>query len=208
MFGLLLAFHIAGATVALLSGPIPMLSRKGGKLHRRAGDVLATAMMLAAIAGFGLALLHWNVLLLGIAVLTFFLVVSGVRAIAFRRGARPARFDDALCVLTMAFCTWLLWFGSRSSDISSLFFGVGGWGLALRQWRLLRALRTDWLSVHLVSMGGAYIATVSAFLVVNVSFIPQPILFIGPTLPGTPLIVWAGIRNRRDGTGAVAARQA
>lgn len=57
-------------------------------------------------------------------------------------------------------------------------------------------------------MGGAYIATVSAFLVVNVSFIPQPILFIGPTLPGTPLIVWAGIRNRRDGTGAVAARQA
>ena len=79
MFGRLLAFHIAGATVVLLSEPVPMLSRKGGKLHRRAGDVLATAMMLAAIAGFGLALLHWNVLLLGIAVLTFFLVFCGVR---------------------------------------------------------------------------------------------------------------------------------
>ena len=64
----LLSIHIAGGTVALLSGPVPMLSHKGGWLHRRAGDVFAIAMLLAAVAGFMLALVKWNVLLMVIGV--------------------------------------------------------------------------------------------------------------------------------------------
>ena len=46
-------------------------------------------------------------------------------------------------------------------------------------------------------MAGAYIATVTAFLVVNVTFLPKAVVFIGPTLLGTSIAIWAAVRYRR-----------
>ena len=195
MFHPILLVHIAAGTLALASGPIPMLCRKGSTLHRRAGMVYVTAMMVAASAGFVLASLHWNPLLLAISVFTAFLLICGVRAIRFRRGAKPAQFDDTVCVAAVAFSFWLLWFGVADLDVLALFFGAGGWILAIRQWRTLRQLRPDWLIVHLTSMGAAYIATVTAFLVVNITFLPQSVVFIGPALVGTVLVSYAAIRR-------------
>lgn len=44
-------------------------------------------------------------------------------------------------------------------------------------------------------MGGAYTATVTAFLVVNIGFLPKPVIFIAPTLIGTALIAWMSVRD-------------
>jgi uncharacterized membrane protein len=196
LFNCLLALHIAGGTVALLSGPVPMLSRKGSRLHRRAGDIYAVAMMLTVVLALVLAAMKGNVLLLVIAVFSFFLVFSGVRAIAFRRGGRPSWADHGVCVLTVGFSLWLLGRGVTSGDITSLFFGIAGAALALRQLRLMRRPGTDWLEAHLSSMGGGYIATVTAFLVVNLTFLPQAVVFIAPTLIGMPIMIWAAAHRR------------
>jgi hypothetical protein len=98
-----------------------------------------------------------------------------------------------------------LYRGIIMPNVTSLFFGAGGIVLAIRQIRMLRAVLPDWLTVHLVSMGGAYIATVSAFLVVNLSAIlPQAVVFMTPTLVGVPLIALATARYRRGSRQAVA----
>ena len=82
-------------------------------------------------------------------------------------------------------------------DVTELFFGVGGSVLALRRMRQLtgRGVRPgDWLVRHMVGMSAAYIATVSAFVVVTVTALPRPVAFIALTLIGTPLIAWMATR--------------
>ena len=194
-FAPLLWLHVAGGSVALLIGPVPMLARKGGHLHRRAGLVFCTAMGCSAASAFVLALAVHSNLLLTIAVLTAFLILSGVRAAAFRRGKHPVWLDEVSCLLLAGFGVWLLWRSTVPQDVTGLFFGAGSLILAARQWQQQRAARPDWLLAHIAGMGGAYVATVTAFLVVNVAFLPKPVTFIVPTIIGTLLITWASIRH-------------
>ena len=44
-------------------------------------------------------------------------------------------------------------------------------------------------------MGGAYVATATAFMVVNLSFLPHAMVFIVPSTVGTMLITWVSIRH-------------
>lgn len=194
-FQFLLGLHVLGGSVALLVGPVPMLTRKGGRTHRKAGLVFCVAMGCSALSAFALALIVHSTLLLTIATLTAFLIFCGMRAIAFRRGGRPGWGDTTACLSTAGFGLWLLWRSTSVPDVTGLFFGVGSLVLAGRLLQLQQASRPDWLLAHIAGMGGAYVATVTAFLVVNVDFLPKPITFIVPTLIGTLLITWASIRH-------------
>jgi hypothetical protein len=52
----------------------------------------------------------------------------------------------------------------------------------------------DWPIRHMIGMAAAYIATVSAFAVVTLTFLPRPVAFIAPTLIGTPMIALVAAR--------------
>ena len=46
-------FHIGGGTLALISGTVAAFARKGGRLHRAAGDVFFVSMLtMAAFAAY------------------------------------------------------------------------------------------------------------------------------------------------------------
>lgn len=49
------ALHIIGGAVGLVSMFVPLLARKGGRLHRRVGKVFAVAMTTAGISGVVMA---------------------------------------------------------------------------------------------------------------------------------------------------------
>ncbi len=51
----LLALHIGGGTVGMISGAVAIGSRKGGKAHRAAGKVFFAAMFTAYLIGAGVA---------------------------------------------------------------------------------------------------------------------------------------------------------
>ncbi|MBL6454842.1 hypothetical protein JMJ55_05870 [Belnapia sp. T6] len=191
----LLVLHIMGGFAGLLAGPVPMLAKKGGRLHRRAGWVFAGGMGLSALAAFPLALIAGNRLLLTIAVLTGFLVVTGMRAVRFRHGARPGAGDAALCLLLAGFGAWLLGTSLDPMNVTGLAFGAGSLVLAARQWRTQRAARPDWLLAHIIGMSAAYLATLDAFLVVNLHFLPKAVVFLAPSLLGTILIAWVAAQH-------------
>ncbi len=202
VFDAVLALHVAGGAVALLAGPAAMLTRKGRRLHRLSGRCYAVAMLVTAASALWLALATRNVLLLVIAVFSFFLVFTGWRALAQKRlhesGQGAHWFDWLVSALTLGFSVGLFvtgWIAGR--DVTELFFGSGGSILALREMLQLtgRGVRPgDWLVRHMIGMSGAYIATVSAFAVVTLTVLPRPVAFIAPTLIGTPLIAWLATR--------------
>src|SRR6266478_5333735 len=73
-------------------------------------------------------------------------------------------------------------------------FGVLGMvlaGLDIRKFVRPPADRNAWWFAHMAGMLGSYIATVSAFSVVNFTFLPVAVRWLWPTAVGTPLIaVW------------------
>jgi hypothetical protein len=200
LFNILLAMHVAGGSISLVFGPVALAARKGGILHRRGGLVFACAMALTAAAAVPLSLMTSDVLLLVIAVLTGFLVHRGIMGIRRRRHPRASTWQDAIVpAFCLVFCTGLLAYSlplaGRPSFITGQFFGAGGIVLAVREMRALRDPATNWLQSHIAGMMGAYIVTVTAFLVVNLTFLPQAIVFIVPTLIGSPMIVWMTIKH-------------
>jgi uncharacterized membrane protein len=197
LFQCLIALHAAGGFTALLTGPVPMLAAKGGRLHRCAGRIFAAAMVVTTASALALAVVIWSVFFAGLAVFAFFLIYGGVRAIRFLRGQPPSLADDLVCGMAAVCSAALLGYGILAHSTASVFFGVGGCFLAQRQWQRLHDPDTDWRMAHLTSMAAAYLATLTAFLALNLSFLPQALVFIGPTLLGAPLIVWAKTRYRR-----------
>jgi hypothetical protein len=147
-------------------------------------------MAFSSASAFVLALVVHSNLLLTIAVLTAFLIFSGMRAPSFRRGSSPCWIDDLSCLLLACFGVWLLWRSSSILDVTGLFFGVVSLILSALQGHRQHSTLPDWLLAHITGMGGAYVATVTAFLVVNVRFLPKPVTFIVPTIIGALLITW------------------
>ena len=200
VFNVILVLHAAGGAVALVAGPVAMRARKGQARHRAAGRTYALAMAFTTLSALYLALTTRNLFLLVIAVFSFFLVFTGWRALSQKRlheGYGARWFDWLVAGLTLAFSAGLLAAGSgKGGDVTALFFGVVGSVLALREMRLLtgRVQPGDWVVRHMIGMSGAYIATVSAFAVVTLTFLPTAVAFIGPTLIGTPIIAWVATR--------------
>lgn len=177
---LLLYTHIAAGSLALLVGLVPMLGRKGGPGHVRAGRVYVYAMLVVAATAVLLCLLQPLVLrrlfLAGVALLSFYLSFSGWRA-ARRHSAELPPSDVVLAGLTALVGLGMVAAGIGLQAVLFGFFGgllcaFGG----LDAWRGLRPAASvpgAWLQRHIVRMGGSYISATTAFVVVNLGhFLP------------------------------------
>lgn len=201
---LLLAAHIAAGTTALLAGLVPMLGRKGGSWHVRAGRLYVYCMLAVALTAVGLCLLQpltlSRLFLTGIAMLSFYLSFSGWRA-ARRRSAILARPDQILAVVALLVGLLMIGTGVRLQAVLFAFFGVLIClfaGLDTRQSLFPRpAGHTEpWMLRHLTRLGGSYISAFTAFLVVNMGRVlpadaptwMSTAVWIAPTIVGSILI--------------------
>jgi uncharacterized membrane protein len=71
------ALHIAGGVVAMLAGLIALCARKGGRLHRGAGDLFVLAMVVMAIFAAALGVIRpGQIINVFISAFTLYLVVT------------------------------------------------------------------------------------------------------------------------------------
>ena len=184
---IILITHIGAGTVALLSGPIAMFTKKGGKSHRRAGKVYAIGMVIVFITAVTLSVFKDIPFLLMIAFFSFYLVVSGYRALSYKKlhkGQKVAAGDFVFCWACFILSWVLVGWGVYKIGWEGNIFGLVGIVLGLLACRLIytnisafKKKPNDpqyWLFAHVTGMGGAYIATFTAFAVVNVTFLPAP----------------------------------
>ena len=95
-----LVTHIGGASLALVAGPVAMIARKGGLIHRVAGTVFFVAMLgMSSIGAFIAPLLHDPIS--GLAgTFTFYLVVTGYVTV-WRKDGGVGRFEIGALIYTL-----------------------------------------------------------------------------------------------------------
>ena len=196
--------HILAGTVALFVAPGALLTVKGGLAHRRWGKIYFWTMTVVAVTALGVGYWRSRIFLVLVAVFSFYAALSGYRVLYRKRaelGQRATAFDWSAAVLTLAASSALVvmailqpsptW---RQLRIVAVVLGMIGLFLAGRDvWAFVKPPkdRNAWWYHHMTSMLASYIAVVTAFSVVNFTFLPPTAKWLWPTIIGTPAIfIW------------------
>lgn len=213
----MLILHVISGFLALACGAVAISTKKGQGIHVTAGRIYFWSMILVAVTAFYLSVANVIPFLFLIAVLSFYLTWSGYKAIHWKNKPLPdfAFWFDviithlvALFGVAMILLSALTWMDIHFNDVISslrivlLVFGIGTVIFAGED--LILFYRKDssskflWMYTHIGRMLGAYIATFTAFLVVNGEFFPSPLIaWLGPAVIGTPFIFY-WIRKYRE----------
>jgi hypothetical protein len=164
-------------------------------------------MAVTAITAVSLSIIRPNPFMLGIGIFTGYLVSSGwiwamrIKVSLRRSYARVIAFPGIAAAL---FMLWQSWSGDKVNVVLVVF------GLILIVMAIPDAIRRknpeSPIRLHAGRIGGAYIAAFTAFLVVNIEW--GLIVWLGPTVVGTPLIFLATNKFEKRRIGKRTAKQA
>lgn len=176
----ILILHVSAGSIALIVGLIPMFSKKGGKLHNRTGLVYVYCMITVVITALLLCALQplqmLRLFLTGIAVLSFYLCVTGWRATKQKKTGLTLA-DRLLTYATLFVSVAMMGFGGYlvqdGMSVFAVLFPVFGFLTFRNAWYDFKSFgktpeKMHWFYHHITRMGGSYIATFTAFLVNNV----------------------------------------
>ena len=207
LFHLLLILHIVAGTIALVVAPGAMVTVKGGLWHRRWGKMFVAAMAFVAATGAVMSVLRPSVFLFMVAVFSFYLVFSGYRVLHRKRpGQSATSLDHAVTVSMLLAGIGFLAYGGQRLQVSSMGFVpivFGAIALFLAGGEIVQYRRppTDprwWWFAHMRNMIAGYLATVSAFSVVNLKFLPPVVSWLWPTVIGTTgIVIWSRYYRRK-----------
>jgi hypothetical protein len=197
VFKYLIYTHAAFGALALLAGLLAISVKKGGKTHKRSGIIFFYSMLLSAALALIIAFLpgHENLFLFLVGIFSSYFLLSGYRALRFKRKG-PGKVDFLISgVMLLAGLFMLLYLPLAFGKINIVLtvFGAVGTLFASRDLYVLskrkECLKKAWLRKHLGNMMGAYISSVTAFVVVNNLFDSVLNWFL-PSLIGTIYIVY------------------
>lgn len=212
-----LGLHIAAGLAASAVGLVPILARKGSRLHRLSGRLFAGLMATLLACAWLMTALKFSPYFLALSATATMGLFSGLRVLGrkrpdLRREDRAKPLDWIVTLAVVGVGVWVLVLvvsgqtGGLTAVSSALAYGAlvyGGWDL----WRFARP--TDWPFSpnlwnyeHLTKMLGAYGAVLSAFSGNFLPFIPTPWSQLWPTfLFQTMTMIWIAvliIRRRRS----------
>ncbi|MEO6600000.1 MAG: hypothetical protein ABIQ16_09030 [Polyangiaceae bacterium] len=183
IFRIVLGIHIIAGTAALLVFWIPLVARKGGRMHRGAGWAYVTAAAIVAVTGIGSAgrlmvddprphAWRAGIFLIYVGLFAAESALLGARALRPQRRANRLQTAGNLLpsLLLVAGGVALAAFGVSQAQLLFVLFaalGVGQGVMHLRSWLTHRKNREGRLLAHMSAMGTSCITTLTAFIVVN-----------------------------------------
>lgn len=205
IFNLLLIIHIICGGASLLLGLFILISRKGDKRHKLIGRIYFYSMLTASFLALPMSYLHPSYFLFIIGIFTSYMLLTGKRYLK-KKSIKDVKPIDWLLTITMLiFGIGFIGLGV-SNLIQSNFFGIvlvvfGGISMLFVYQDYLNykgraSVKNFWLTTHIQRMTGSYIASATAFLVVNNTVLPGVIAWLLPTILVVPLII---IWSRRNG---------
>lgn len=195
---ILLSIHILAGTIALFCAALAVSSAKGKKRHVRSGRIYFWCMVAIFLTAIPMSMINGNVFLFLIAIFSFYLAFAGMRFARNRKGI--ATTIDWIAVSLMIFSGISMWILSaiyfidnHSQYVTLLIFGFVAITLGYRDFKHYKnktATGKKRIASHLTNMMGGTIAVITAVLVVNLSFEPEWITWVMPTVLITPVIFW------------------
>ena len=189
----LLYTHIAAGGTSLIMGAIALFATKGGKVHRKTGMIFFVCMLLVSFSAFVIAVAKSKDFLLAISIFSFYMNYTGYRVLKNRElkfkwfDWLPLAFSAiTICYMFYSMNPVLVVFGG----LLTLFI-VQDIRLQFSSEDAIKAARRLRVITHISRMCGTYIATITAFLVVNINFVkPWWLLWLLPTAIGTLVITY------------------
>lgn len=199
LFKIFLFAHILSGGTGLLAGLTSMIAAKGKPIHRLAGKVFFWAMLGVFITSIYMSIEKSNWFLLAVGFLSFYLTCSGTLVLK----AKVEKNNDSVKHLYLAVCLFGFLGGLGFFVLSinmftrgyvfgivPLVFGVLSCfqsSLDYRRITLDRELKDTWLRSHALRMAGAFAATLTAFVVVNIQIDQQWVLWLLPAAVVLPV---------------------
>jgi uncharacterized membrane protein len=200
IFDLVLILHIISGTIGLLSGTIAMVLKKTGKVHKTIGKIFFYAMVGVFVTSVYMSIAKNNLFLLMVGFFSFYSAATGYRILYLKKIGQikiaPKFIDYAigftglLAGLAMLVITVLVFIkGNMFGFVTLTFGGISIWmGYEdFTKFIYPPTQKLHWLESHGMRMAGAYTATVTAFIVVNINSPYQWIFWILPTFIIIPI---------------------
>jgi uncharacterized membrane protein len=202
-FKIIRIIHILAGATALVTGLIAMLTLKGAKAHRFNGKLYFWSMAFIFVSSIYMSLFKDMLFFVLIAFFSFQGAFNGYRILYLKKlnQGQKAETIDYIGLIVGALATIImLYLGignmgkNNQAGIILLIFGVfyasGVWQ-EYRKFKKPPDEKMFWMYKHIGQMGGAYIATMTAFLVNNYRFfpfLPPIVLWLLPTVVGVVII--------------------
>jgi uncharacterized membrane protein len=185
---ILIYIHASFGGIALLAGLISIIAKKGNNIHRKFGLIFFYSMMLSGIIALIVAVLpnHENPFLFAVGIFSLYFVLTGNRALNFKRKNPDLKIDKLISVIMIATGVSMILLPiilTKSINIILVVYAIVGITFSISDLILFRnpeRLRKEWLKIHLGKMLGGYISATTAFVIVN-EFFPS---FYGWFIPG------------------------
>jgi uncharacterized membrane protein len=203
----MLQLHIVASFAALGLFLVPLLTRKGGAVHRWVGWAFLLAMGISSATGTLFGVQHFlergrptDLFFIFIGVWMFTTGWFGIRVLRFKnRTDRHSNIIDlAPCILQLGASVMVAVVGFTSGIPVLVLLGVLAFFLGLDQWNYWRKAPTEplhWLPVHISAMFTLIIGGLTAFLVQGVQrYLPgqslNPFWWFLPAILLVPLNLW------------------
>ncbi len=203
---ILIYIHAATGGIALAGGAVALLTKKGGKIHRKSGLVFFYSMLTSALIALIIALLpgHLSPFLFSIGLFSSYFILSGFSSLRFKKKDYNLKFDKVLAtVLVITGLAMIVYAFLLDSDLNVVLLVFGLMGLVFGTRDLIsfkdqKSVRKKWLQRHIGNMTGGYIAATTAFMVVN-EVLPGLVNWFLPTVLGSVYIgYWINkVRGKR-----------
>ncbi len=201
--------HCSGGT-ALIAGFIAMLYTKGGPRHRITGKLFFWGMTASCSSALYLGIAHPNPFLLMVAFFSYQLVAIGYRILYLKKlftGTLKLQAIDWLIGIVPAIFNVSILIWGVYNILHHQYFGItgiafGSIGIAysynwLKGFYTAPKEKQHWLFTHFQGFGAAYIAATTAFMAVNITFLPSLLVWLSPSAVGTVMITLTTIKYKK-----------
>ena len=226
LFEALIVLHVAAGLTGLIAFWVPIVTRKGARLHRKWGRIACYGFMGAGALAIAVALLSlygpeeripsitdrelfaglfgWMMLYLGLLTIGFAdYGLSVVKHGRNREALRAPRYQMVMLAVVLS-AIWCGYFGFRvGHPLMVLVAVVGLVAMALQQvfvWRG-EALPKAYIGEHFRALIGMGISAYTAFLSVGlIRWVPEevfnPLIWAGPSTIGVGLIIYFTVQTK------------
>ncbi len=193
----LIYVHAILGGLALIFGAFALSSTKGGKSHKRYGKFFYYCLLASIIISLVVALLPetYNPFLFSIGIFSIYLLLGGRKALSYKQKNYQFKMDKVFSLVMMATSLAMILMPlitHGSFNVVLLVFGVIGLLFSVRDlmgYKKPEYFKKNYLKIHIAKMTGSYIASVTAFFVVN-DLLPNLANWFFPSVVGTLYIIF------------------